>query len=162
MGTVRNLNPAKDLEDFCDFLYGTESGYVRMPIKNEETGEWSEAFHFEWPNEKLLIIDHVERYSSAHNVYISPALFSEPSGKIDFVKGSNVAWAEFDGSLPTVDQMQESNVPEPTIRIRSSVPGREHWYWRYDDFQTDLSVIQEIRFLGLSVLLTTSEKISIP
>jgi archaellum biogenesis ATPase FlaH len=144
MGTVRNLNPAKDLEDFCDFLYGTESGYVRMPIKNEETGEWSEAFHFEWPNEKLLIIDHVERYSSAHNVYISPALFSEPSGKIDFVKGSNVAWAEFDGSLPTVDQMQESNVPEPTIRIRSSVPGREHWYWRYDDFQTDLSVIQEI------------------
>ena len=144
MGTVHNLNPARDLEEFCDFLYGKDTGFVYMPVKNEETGDWSDAFHFEWPKQKKAIVDHVERYSSAHNVYIAPALFSERSNQIDYVKGTNVAWAEFDGNLPTAQQMQEANVPEPTLRIRSSVPGREHWYWHYDEFQTDLKHIQDV------------------
>ena len=143
MGTVRNLNPARDLEDFCDFLYGTESGWVRMPLKEPTTGQWSENFNFYWPNEKQKIIDHVEQYTSVHNVYMSPGLFYEPSGKLEHVKGANVAWAEFDGVLPTVDLMQENNIPEPTLRIRSSISGREHWYWRYDSFQ-DLATVQEI------------------
>lgn len=143
MGTVRNLNPAKDLDDFCTFLFGEEVGYVYMPIKSKE-GEWEPNFSFEWPRQKQDIIDHVERYSSVHDVYIGPALFSEKSGKLEHVRGANVAWAEFDGQIPTMEMMQEYKVPEPTLRIRSSVPGREHWYWRYEEFQTDLGLIQDI------------------
>ena len=143
MGTVHNLNPHRDLEDFCKFLWGMNTGYVYMPIKEQETGKWEEGFNFEWPAQKDKIIEHVFRYGKAHNVFMAPALFSRRSNLIEDVQGSQVAWAEFDGKVPSASDMKKLGIPSPTLRVRSSVPGKEHWYWRYEQFQTDLSVIQD-------------------
>ncbi len=68
-------------------------------------------------------------------MYIAPALFSEPSGLKEHFKITNVLWAEFDGKLPSVDQ--QGTIPLPTLRVQSSGPENQHWYWRLDSPLTD-------------------------
>jgi RecA-family ATPase len=144
MGTVRNLNPAKGLEEFCNFLYGEEEGFIHLPLKNPETGEYEYNFFFKWPAERQEVIDHVERHANSSEVFITPGMFNTRSANVVDSHGSYVAWADFDGNVPSLDELQELDIPVPTLRVQSSVPGREHWYWRYDQFNTDIASVQGI------------------
>jgi len=144
MGTVRSLNPAQGLEDFCNFLYGEEEGYIHLPIKRPEDGVYEYDFFFKWPAQRQDVIDHVERYSKSAEIYITPGMFKERSSSVAYSHGSYVAWADFDGNVPSLDELEEANIPHPTMRVQSSVPGREHWYWRYEQFNTDITSIQSI------------------
>lgn len=144
MGTVRNLNPAKGLEEFCNFLYGEEEGYVHLPIKNPETDDYEYNFFFKWPSERQAIIDHVERHSKTSEVFITPGMFSRRSSNVVDAHGSYVVWADFDGNVPSLEELNELEIPEPTVRVQSSVPGREHWYWRYEQFNNNIVTVQGI------------------
>jgi hypothetical protein len=46
-----------------------------------------------------------------------------------YVAGSKSLWVEFDGNCP---ESPPEGVPAPSIRIKSSKPGHEHWYWLCD------------------------------
>jgi KaiC/GvpD/RAD55 family RecA-like ATPase len=144
MGAVRNLNPARGLEEFCNFLYGAEEGYIHLPIKDPDTDKYEYNYFFKWPTERQEVLDHVDRYSKSHEVFITPGMFRARSSSVTDSHGSYVAWADFDGNVPSLEELNEAGVPEPTLRVQSSVPGREHWYWRYDQFNTDIASIQGI------------------
>lgn len=144
MGTVRNLNPTKGTEEFCNFLYGEEEGYIHLPIKSHETGKYEYNFFFKWPQERQDVLDHVERHSKSNEVFITPGMFKNRSANVVDAHGSYVAWADFDGNVPSLDELQALNIPLPTVRVQSSVPGREHWYWRYEQFNTDIVSVQGI------------------
>ena len=144
MGTVRNLKPAKGLENFCDFLYGKEEAWVHLPIKHPDTGKYEYDFFFKWPAQRQDIIDHVERYSGHAEVFITPGMFKSRSSSVAEAHGSYVAWADFDGDVPSLEDLEELNVPMPTLRVQSSNPGHEHWYWRYEQFNSDIASVQGI------------------
>lgn len=142
MGTVRSLNPTQGLEEFCNFLYGEEEGYVHVPVKRDEQYEYD--FFFKWPSQRQDLLDHVARYVRTAEVYITPGMFRSRSSSVAEAHGSYVAWADFDGNVPSLEELENSGVPHPTVRVQSSEPGREHWYWRYDQFNTDVASIQGI------------------
>lgn len=150
MGTVRNLNPAKGLEEFCNFLYGEEEGYIHLPIKrtdpdpNDPLKGYEYNFFFKWPSQRYDVIDHVERHSKTSEVFITPGMFKTRSSSVVDAHGSYVVWADFDGNVPALEELEELNIPTPTLRIQSSIPGREHWYWRYDQFNSDIASVQGI------------------
>lgn len=148
MGTVRNLNPAKGLDAFCNFLYGEEEAFIHLPIKNPNAKDKSTAyeydFFFKWPAQREDVISHVERYSRSHEVFMTPGMFKTRSSSVAESHGSYVAWADFDGDVPALEQLEELGIPLPTVRVQSSVPGHEHWYWRYEQFNKDIVSIQGI------------------
>lgn len=143
MGTVSSLNPSQDTEDFCGFLYGVERGLAYLPTLNPTTGEFTQYF-FKWPEQSQEISAHVLAHAKTHSVYISPALFSAPDSHKEYVRGSSVVWADFDGNAPTDDRLREANVPLPSFRIQSSISGRQHLYWKLDKFSTDVEYVEGI------------------
>jgi hypothetical protein len=147
VGIVRSLNPSKDLEDFCTFLYGVEEGYIHVPIKDpsiQGDGGYSYNHFFKWPSQKEEALDHIERHYKSHEVFITPGMFREPSSEVIHAHGSYVAWADFDGNSPTLEELKEYNIPVPTLRVQSSVAGREHWYWKFERFNSDIASVQGI------------------
>ena len=144
MGTVRSLNPTQGLGDFLSFLYGEEEGWIHVPIKRPEDDKYEYDFFFKWPSQRQDIIDHVARYSKNSEVYITPGMFKSRSSSVAESHGSYVAWCDFDGNVPSLEELQELHVPLPTLRVQSSVPGREHWYWKYDQFNNNIATAQTI------------------
>lgn len=140
MGTVHPLGvQSSELEQFFDFIYGDETGYVYSPTKNPVTDSFEQYF-FQWPTEKSELTAHVRRYSATHEVYYGPALFRDCDASKESFMGTNVVWAEFDGVLP------ESlvGVPEPSLKIQSSTIGHQHWYWKLESFIRDQSLVEDI------------------
>lgn len=144
MGTVRSLNPTQGLGEFLGFLYGEEEGWIHVPLKNPENDKYEYDFFFKWPSERQEVIEHVARHSKSSEVYITPGMFKTRSSSVAESHGSYVAWCDFDGNVPSLEELQELHVPMPTLRVQSSVPGREHWYWRYDQFNNDIVSLQGI------------------
>lgn len=144
MGTVRNLNPAQGLEEFCNFLYGEEEAFIHLPIKHPDSGEYEYNFFFNWPSQRQDVLDHVERYSRHAEVFITPGMFRSRSSSVAESHGSYVVWCDFDGNVPTLEELEELRIPTPTLRVQSSIPGHEHWYWRYEQFNSDIVTVQGI------------------
>lgn len=143
MGTVSNLNPAKDIEEFCDFLYGVETGFVYLPSKDPGSNSWFEAW-FEWPKQRVAVHNHIQTIAKTREVYIGPVIYSEPTINAAYVRGASVVWCEFDGTVPSMDSLDKKGSPKPTVRVRSSKTGHEHWYWKLDKFEVDLKSLQDI------------------
>lgn len=142
MGTVTNLNPTGDIGEFLDFLYGVEDGFVYLPTKDPDSGKWFQEW-FKWPSNRKDAVNHVLLKSKTREVYMSPVIFTEAKVNASYVKGSSVVWSEFDGVLPSIDEIKEAHAPLPTVRVRSSNGGHEHWYWKLDKFSTDLKTLQD-------------------
>lgn len=141
-----------DLGRFYDYLWGTETGYVYLPYKVPSTSEWKKVL-FEWPKHRKAVITHTLAQSAEGNdVYCAPAIFSEPRPLRENVKGSNVLWADFDGSVPegwsaetdkaASEAVVDGETPLPTLRIQSSTESHQHVYWRLNEFTTDLDFIE--------------------
>lgn len=146
---ARKLNHAADVEGFLDTLFEGQEGFVYIPTKSPSTGAW-QTYFFNYPEQRNDIITHAMDATKSKEVYLSPSLFTEPSisDKKDTWKGSNYVWTEFDGNAPKV---LPHGVPNPSIRIQSSTPGHEHWYWRLSEFESNKDVVA-----GLSKQLTYS------
>jgi hypothetical protein len=123
--------------EFLNDLFGEQSGIVYSPIladiKNRKN--WKQHF-FEWPQEREQLEAHIRNYNE-REVYISPVLFNEPRISPETFRGTNFLWTEFDGTLP-------SEYIQPTMRVASSIPGHEHWYWKLDSFTTDKVLIEDL------------------
>jgi hypothetical protein len=75
------------------------------------------------------------------NVFYCPALFNAANPAKENVMGSWVLWVDFDGNAPV--DWEGIAVPEPTMRIQSSIPLHEHCYWRLNEFIDDYHVIDD-------------------
>jgi hypothetical protein len=121
------------VDEFLEFLYGENEGYAYSPTRDpskgvSDEGYWVQHF-FKWPEDREILSKHIETSSPSYDVYISPALFQTPSSLKTSFKTSQVVWAEFDGQLPTAQDLELAGIPEPSCKIQSSLDGYEHWYW---------------------------------
>lgn len=131
------LNPTGEIQEFFEFLYGEQTGYVYTPTKDGEV--WTKNF-FEWPTQVKELVSFCLKETTSKDVYCGPALYNKPTGRKEDIKGSYVLWTEFDGSLPPKEAF--GDMPSPTRRIRSSEEGHEHFYWRLDYFEVDVDAIE--------------------
>ncbi len=127
-----------EIGSFLDTLYGKEQGYIYTPTKDPLSNYW-QPYYFKWPENRTAIITHLLSSSKDKEAYVSPSLFKAPSDKRAAWQGSNYAWVEFDGNAP---EKTLPGIPSPTIRIQSSVPGHEHWYWKLYEFERDHDALE--------------------
>jgi len=124
-------------------MWSDSKGYAYVPIKKPETEEWQTRF-FEWPVDKDMVIDYIMSSSPVAEVYFGPALYKEPTSPVpENILGSNVLWTEFDGNAPKGGVLGDK-IPHPTMRVRSSNEGHEHFYWHLDHFETEFEYIENI------------------
>lgn len=142
MGSVTSIDPTQDLEAFLEFLYGKEQGYVYSPTKNPDPeNPVFQQYFFQWPTERENLTAHIRRSTERLEVYVGPALYhSKQDAEKESFRGTNVVWVEFDGNDPA----NISDVPEPSIKIQSSTNKHEHWYWKLDEFITDISSLEDV------------------
>jgi AAA domain len=119
----------QDILDFFTTIYDQEIGVVCVALK--DSSGFKRSF-FNWPDRGDKLAEYVDTVASTGEVYFAPALFHSESALKQNVKGAKVFWVEFDGNAP--DDI--SNIPPPTIRVRSSKAGHEHWYWKLDHLTT--------------------------
>lgn len=134
-------DPTTDLNDFFDYIWSTTEGYVYLPV--EYQGKWT-SFMFKWPRQKPAVVRHVLKWASlTANVFYAPALFHSARPLKENVLGTWVLWVDFDGNAPETWEDNARKIPEPTLRVQSSIPKHEHCYWRLDEFLSDVSTIDD-------------------
>jgi len=142
---VTSLRPDVELNEFFEFMWEGQTGYVYAPTKiigeTKKDDEW-ETYFFQWPVERKDLIKHVLSSTPHKECYYGPALYKEPTVcSKENIKGSQVLWTEFDGNEPTKGILGDK-IPHPTMRVRSSNEGHEHYYWHLDYFETDYAKIE--------------------
>ena len=143
-----------DLKEYLGLLFGNQTGYVYTGLRNpklevNDKGYWTQTF-FEWPAQAQDIITHLRQNSIEYDTYVAPALFSAPSSQKAHIKGSQVVWVDLDGKLPA----DLKDCPVPSMVVESSNPEnkKQHWYWRLEEFVTDIKQIERLN-RGLAYLL---------
>lgn len=121
--------------EFIETLFQDQEGYVYSPTNVIEREEWKKHF-FKWPQGAAQLEDHIAQYNT-RDVYLSPVLFSRREVSPESFKGTYHLWTEFDKPPP-------QEVIPPSMRVQSSLEGKEHWYWRLNDFTTDKSVVEDL------------------
>lgn len=154
---IISLRPDAELDEFFQFMYGSEKGYAYSPLKDPGDAENWRTHFFQWPEQKPELIQHVLAHSPVAEVYFGPALYREPTYPVpENILGSNVLWVEFDGNSPKSGLLGDK-IPHPTMRVRSSNEGHEHYYWHLDYFETDRTKIEQInRSLAYTLSADTS------
>jgi KaiC/GvpD/RAD55 family RecA-like ATPase len=135
------------LNAFLDHIYGEQEGYSYSPTKDpnneDQVSSWTQHF-FSWPDERDQLLSHILTESTDNNVYISPALFKTRNATKAEFASSNCVWAEFDGSIPSAEDLSRNYIPPPTLKIRSSTNDREHWYWRTKNVFTSGNEVESL------------------
>lgn len=118
--------------EFLTDLFEGQEGIIYSPTKGDT---WKKHF-FDWPQERDKLEEHINDFNK-RDVYLSPVLFNEKRISPETFKGTNFLWTEFDGTVP-LDSIA------PTMRVMSSIPGHEHWYWRLNEFVTDKVLVEDL------------------
>lgn len=141
------LETAGQLHNFFETIYGDLEGFAYLAYKLPSgkgviSGQtnWRQEF-FEYPKEIDRLVSRVREQSQKYEVYYGPSIYTKKSAKKINVHGSYVLWVEFDGNAP--EQGSSNGIPQPSIIIRSSNPGHEHWYWLTDEI-LDVPKIERI------------------
>lgn len=138
-----SLNPTAELQEFFGFMWGVQQGYAYVPVKDAKDESW-DTYFFNWPVERDQLINHVLSNTAEKEVYFGPALYIEPTKAVkENILGSSVIWTEFDGNAPKGGILGDK-IPHPTMRVKSSNEGHEHFYWHLDYFETDRDKLEEI------------------
>ncbi len=118
--------------EFLDIIYQEETGYCYVATKDPVNDQDFTRQFFDWPAEKDYALAYIAKQQETREVYYAPSLFRTKSSRKTEVKGARVYWVEFDGNLPK----ELGEIPEPNIKLQSSEPGHEHWYWLIDKLAT--------------------------
>ncbi len=131
-----------NLDNFIDFLYSGLEGYVYVAaMKPNKPDTWKQMF-IEYPAEAAKVKSIIRGTSGAGEVFISPALFKDPSGGAERgnFKASNVVWADFDGNAPEWDSL----ITHPSVVIQSSKDENQHVYWRLQEPLYSVDQVEDI------------------
>lgn len=138
----------EDLANFLDYVWGEEAPIPGIPtfvyVPFEKDGEWKK-FSFEWPRQKAAVVRHLLKWSAlGANAFYSPALYRAARPVKENVLGSWFFWVDFDGNAPRWEDIDTKlSIPRPSFIIQSSLPQHEHWYWKLDEFLTDIEVLED-------------------
>lgn len=125
------------LSGFLHLLFNGLEGYAYAPYLNRETGEFKPVF-VPVPDRLERLEQYIIETSKTTEVYLAPAVFTQPRAIKENFKATNVVWSEYDGNAPAqID-------PEPTLRIKSSKEGHEHFYWLLDNPITNVEALETI------------------
>lgn len=124
----------QEISSFLVDLFGDNEGVIYTPTKGESAKSFI-RYYFNWPSQKDEVVRHmVEANAQKKDVWVAPALLkSSKNAKKTNWLGTQYLYVDFDAGIP---QTLPAGIPEPTMKIQSSVPGREHWYWKLDKFYT--------------------------
>lgn len=144
------------LSEFLEFMWGGLKGYVYLATK-DQTNDWSKR-SFEWPQYKSAVVNFVMTKSAAGmDVYFCPSVFSAKRPIKENFKAAQVLWVDYDGTAleawgevgETLDRSQEGTgsdltayPPVPSLRVQSSIPSRQHAYWRLKEPSQDIDFIE--------------------
>lgn len=127
---------------FLSTLWGNEANIVYVAYGKRGTdgkiNGWEKAF-YSWPDDKITLLADIERRKPHEEVYFCPALYSRRDAHKDAVRGATCVWVDFDGNAP----IDLKGIPAPTIKVQSSDPGHEHWYWKLDS-ECSVEVVERI------------------
>ena len=143
MQAVDSVAQPESIESFLNYLYEGLEGYVCAPTLNRNDPDPKSNFRhhwFQWPTQKPQLINHIAEASATHDVYMTPAVFAEERLAKASFKATNVVWTEFDGNVPT----SIGDIPEPTLRVISSGPNFEHWYWKLQAPNSNVNDVENI------------------
>jgi hypothetical protein len=116
-----------ELHNFLEFLYGGLEGYAYLATRNiQDPEDWQQSF-YNMPADIHRMENVILKAPADVDVFISPAVFKSPSAEKEAFKASNVVWTEFDGNAPDDYEI------EPSLRIQSSTPEKQHVYWRLSE-----------------------------
>lgn len=154
MSASPNENPVEGLSQFFDYVWGDTAGYVYLPYKTN-SGDWKKVM-FEWPKHKEAVLQHtLVKSAEGHDVYFAPTIFSGPSPKKDSAKGSNVLWADFDGTIPNSFKALGGDLtgstPDPAVEPGTMIHSAE------DGAQPRSGALQGIPFPSLRVQSSTND-----
>jgi hypothetical protein len=126
-----------ELEDYFNFLFSGLDGFMYIVAKVPDQPEsWDQLF-LEYPEQVPTAVEAINKYSSSHEIYVSPALYSHKRAVKETFKVSQVLWCDFDGNTPA-----KFDIP-PSLSIRSSEEGHNHTYWRLDTPITDPTLLED-------------------
>ncbi len=127
-----------DLNAFFGFLYEGIKGYVAIAELTRRPGlkDYMQHTFYMYPDQANQMVEHVTRRSEHIDVYMTPAMFSHPVAQKQYFLASNVSWVEFDGNPNFASH-------KPSLRIQSSIPGKEHWYYRSVSPITDIGELEK-------------------
>ena len=98
------------------------------------------TYGFRWPKGISAALKRIAMSEkSGANVYICPALYTQPKRLREHVAGSRCLWMDSDGNAP---MHFDDAVPEPSIRVRTSSPTNIHDYWLLDEFLDDVDSLE--------------------
>lgn len=138
----------ENLSLFFDKIWGDTEAYCLLPTRSA-ANNWENVF-FKWPEHKPHVIKHVTGKAAAqYEVYFSPALYSDSKLGKEYVLGSRVLWADFDGDqggtpAPSGWSDLADAIPEPSLRVQTSTPRNQHVYWDLGEFNTDTDKIEQL------------------
>jgi hypothetical protein len=125
-----------ELMEFFEWMWEDTKGFVYLPV--ELKGRWRKRM-FSWPKAKRGVVNAVlESEALGANIFFAPAVFKRADPHKDSVLGSHVLWVDFDGNAP---ENAPETVPQPQLKVQSSLPGHEHWYWKLEQMVTDVTLI---------------------
>lgn len=128
--------------EFFDAIYRDTEGYVylaRKPASKVEQNSWIQDW-YSWPSDREKLAKKVVTASGRYEVYFGPTLYRTKNVSKSTILGSWVSWVDFDGNAPK----DSTELPEPSIRVQSSLPSHQHWYWRLNDFVTDIEELERL------------------
>lgn len=131
----------EQLLDFFETIYGANEGFVYLAFKDASKTQknlWRPEW-YSWPSDKSKLVTRILDQTGRSDVYYGPSLYRTKNATKEAFRCSQWLWVDFDGNAGIPDLCN----PEPTIVIRSSVEGREHWYWKIDNPISDISVLEQ-------------------
>lgn len=128
------------LDEFFGFLYDQQEGFVYLAKKDIGPQPYFTQEFFKWPEQRDEVTNFVLSNRDYFEVYMSPALYKTNSAVKENYVSSRVFWCEFDGNTPDIIPHR---VPTPTLKIKSSLNGHEHWYWKTDN-DIDLATLEHV------------------
>lgn len=124
----------KEIFDFLNTMFGENEGTVYAPTKGTTASSFI-RYYFTWPVQRAEIVQHMlQANKSGKDVWVAPALLkSNKNAKKTNWRGTQYLYVDFDSTPPS--KLPEG-IPAPSLKIQSSVAGREHWYWKLNEFYT--------------------------
>lgn len=144
---------SSEIEDFVAFLFeGYKKGFVYAPHRIPGK-DWETQF---FPVSKTAdIVAYLSEMGKYADVYVAPTLFKVPNKgpAKKWLRDGSTIYVDLDGNAP---ENVPSGIPEPGYRLKSSLPGREHWFWKLDADYPPQSLEVYNRSLALTLNADTS------
>lgn len=148
----------KGLGDFLDYVFADTECHVYMATLEGGDNSTFKQLMVPWPKGRDAIVRRaITENAKGRDVYYCPSPFavqddgSTPRPIKENALGSRVLFVDFDKQTAPKEWStvaEATGIPEPTMRLQSSVPGNEHTYWNIGELKSPEWVEERNRSLA--------------